>query len=587
MLDHALRYAREGCKVFPCAGKVPATPNGFKDATTDEATIKAWFENLDYNIAMVPGDSGLLVVDVDTNADPSLIHQLPPTYVVRTPSGGFHYYYQTNEKFGNKKLAANIDIRNAAGYVLVPPSPGYVLIDPRTPVPLPEWVAEKLRNGSHKGQVVQFSDFVSHDHLVKLLEKIDPGCGYDEWTRVLAAISSVNPDFDLDVAEVAKSWSMGVYWEGGRPPNAIDDDYDMEAKLATFERTDNTATIGTLVWMARGGEEFDRVISPDKSASTALGISYTAEAWCTRELPEIVQLIGPINTTSRVMVHAGTGVGKTHFAMAVAASLASGTALCHWTVPKPARVLYIDGEMPRSLMKKRIKKMAERIPEGSPLEGRLVFLSHADFQHDTGIELHPLNTQNGQHQIDEWIKWHKPDLVIFDNIQSLVGGDLKETESWRGIQEWARKLPAHIWVHHSNANGSAYGDKSREWQMDTVVYLKEVDDAEEGQLMFDLSFPKHRENDFEKGTVEFYAAGRFTLSPGKWEFVPWEAIVREPLVELLKRRGNLTPGQIADALDISKKTVGRNAKKAWKPYVLSSESGKDTIFGIPKTTPGF
>src|SRR5262249_13355365 len=44
-LDAALEYARKGLPVFPCSplDKKPLTPHGFKDATTDEAQIRAWW----------------------------------------------------------------------------------------------------------------------------------------------------------------------------------------------------------------------------------------------------------------------------------------------------------------------------------------------------------------------------------------------------------------------------------------------------------------------------------------------------------------------------------------------------------------
>ena len=45
LVNAALRYAELGYPVFPCApgGKVPFTPHGFKDATTDAAQIEAWW----------------------------------------------------------------------------------------------------------------------------------------------------------------------------------------------------------------------------------------------------------------------------------------------------------------------------------------------------------------------------------------------------------------------------------------------------------------------------------------------------------------------------------------------------------------
>src|SRR5665213_639845 len=55
------------------------------------------------------------------------------------------------------------------------------------------------------------------------------------------------------------------------------------------------------------------------------------------------------------MVHAWRGVGKTHFASGVACAVAGATAFLKWTADNPARVLYVDGEMPASLMQERFR----------------------------------------------------------------------------------------------------------------------------------------------------------------------------------------------------------------------------------------
>ncbi|MEX1298644.1 MAG: bifunctional DNA primase/polymerase, partial [Desulfotignum sp.] len=72
-LDAALFYAEKGLPVFPCnaSNKRPMTPNGFKDASTDPATIKIWWENNpDAAIGIPTGEiSGLVVVDIDDYKD--------------------------------------------------------------------------------------------------------------------------------------------------------------------------------------------------------------------------------------------------------------------------------------------------------------------------------------------------------------------------------------------------------------------------------------------------------------------------------------------------------------------------------------
>ncbi|MBM4362782.1 MAG: bifunctional DNA primase/polymerase, partial [Deltaproteobacteria bacterium] len=65
----ALNYAERGFHVFPLRprDKVPLSGSrGELDATTDAATIAEWWRRCpDANVAIVPGASGLFVLDVD------------------------------------------------------------------------------------------------------------------------------------------------------------------------------------------------------------------------------------------------------------------------------------------------------------------------------------------------------------------------------------------------------------------------------------------------------------------------------------------------------------------------------------------
>src|SRR5215472_645544 len=67
-LRQALAYARHGWPVFPCrpGQKIPATAHGFRDATTDEQQITAWFgRGQRWNLAIATGVPGPDVLDID------------------------------------------------------------------------------------------------------------------------------------------------------------------------------------------------------------------------------------------------------------------------------------------------------------------------------------------------------------------------------------------------------------------------------------------------------------------------------------------------------------------------------------------
>lgn len=164
LLQTALDYAAAGTPVFPClpGTKVPATPNGFHDASTDAAVIRGWWtEEPTYNVALSPEAAGWAVVDVDGAAGLAAWAASeggPETFTVRTPSGGLHLYYTGSVAGSTSKIADHVDTRGRGSYVLVPPSviderdakarhdPSrrgvYTIIDDRDLADLPKWVEE-------------------------------------------------------------------------------------------------------------------------------------------------------------------------------------------------------------------------------------------------------------------------------------------------------------------------------------------------------------------------------------------------------------------------------------------------------------
>lgn len=118
--------------LFPCNGKLPATPHGFKDAKRNPDP--EWLKG--HNVALATGAvSDAVVIDIDVKNGAQGIYslesleaehgKLPETLMAETPSGGKHYHYKIPKgvsipsKVG---LRPGIDVRGDGGYVLIPPS---------------------------------------------------------------------------------------------------------------------------------------------------------------------------------------------------------------------------------------------------------------------------------------------------------------------------------------------------------------------------------------------------------------------------------------------------------------------------------
>ena len=185
-LEEALRYAARGWRVLPlhtpevsgcscgkpeCSsvGKHPRTKGGLGDATTDPASIRAWWKRWpSANVGIRTGAiSGLAVLDIDgEDGKAALLRlqeahgQLPPTlraWTGRADSDGkrkgCHYFFAMPD--GGLRNSAGLagkglDIRGDGGYVVVAPSKhasglSYQWIKSETPVEaMPEWLVEVL-----------------------------------------------------------------------------------------------------------------------------------------------------------------------------------------------------------------------------------------------------------------------------------------------------------------------------------------------------------------------------------------------------------------------------------------------------------
>lgn len=168
-LQAALALADRGHRVFPCKPAPDKSPltgkGGYKKATTDRSRVTAFWNAHPGASIGVPTGERFWVLDVDLDPEKgidgrraleALGRDLPDTWTVRTPRGGLHLYFQAAEGVTNStgSLPAGLDVRGiGTGYVLVPPSPGYV-VENRVPIAeAPSWLLEMIRTQPGKTPV--------------------------------------------------------------------------------------------------------------------------------------------------------------------------------------------------------------------------------------------------------------------------------------------------------------------------------------------------------------------------------------------------------------------------------------------------
>jgi hypothetical protein len=300
--------------------------------------------------------------------------------------------------------------------------------------------------------------------------------------------------------------------------------------------------------------------------------------WLTRDIPKPDLLLGELlSTTCRVELVGPTGLGKTNILLAIAFAIADGADFLHWKgCDKPRRVLFIDGEMSRRLAKERLEDATRR---HARMPATLFYFNREDFE-----DFQPLNTEAGQKYIDYLVdQLGGIDLLIFDNVQALLPGDMKDEEPWQNTLPWVRDLTrrsiGQVWAHHTGHDETrAYGTKTREWQLDTVVLLERVEQPS-ADIAFQMKFTKARERS-PRNRLDFEPA-MITLADDRWtsergEQVRTKRQTKDHALELLEdaiiREGTTPPASEHIPPGKLCVTVGLWRRYCRKAFILDSDN---------------
>ena len=294
----AFFYARRGWSVLPLhtpssgrcscsrgttcgsSGKHPRTPRGYKDATTDENTIRRWWAaHPDANVGIATGSvSGIAVLDIDprNGGDETLKHleqehgRLPDTALVQTGGGGRHFYFAIDGPVRSAKFRQGVELKAEGGYVVAPRSQhasggvyrGAQALDEAVALEmLPSWLAHptdnrSVRNGDPvPGDGLTFSDGERNVTLTKIAGSLrrrglgnhvisgalheineracDLPLGSEEVTRIASSIAK-RPSLGLMVEELNQKHAVVV--EAGRT-FVITEDHDPVLKRHVVRRS--------------------------------------------------------------------------------------------------------------------------------------------------------------------------------------------------------------------------------------------------------------------------------------------------------------------------------------------------------------
>lgn len=292
-----------------------------------------------------------------------------------------------------------------------------------------------------------------------------------------------------------------------------------------------------------------------------------------------------LHSQDLAMVHAGRGIGKTHWALSVAFAVATGGTFLRWTALNARKVLYLDGELPGQVMQKRL---AMHLPDREPQPG--YFRTFTPDLLDSETLLPDLATAAGQAAINSMIE-DDTALVVLDNLSAWArsGGRENDAESWAPIAAWLlglrRRGIAVLLVHHSGKGGEQRGTSKKEDLLDVVLKLARPSDYDpKDGSVFVMEFTKARNLIGEDAeSLELALKVNESTKRATWA---WKTATEGTFSRVVALANDgLKQHEIAEELGINKSNVSRAMKKARELGLISKQpDDKSCVVARTKAT---
>lgn len=181
---------------------------------------------------------------------------------------------------------------------------------------------------------------------------------------------------------------------------------------------------------------------------------------------------GFIDAQTLTMVYAKSGVGKSLFTLDLALSVATGGSFLGCKVSNPVPVLYLDGEMNKATVNKRLTLF-----DADDRVDANYRVNDTDLKYYTGDSDGPvrLSTQENRAGVIEFIKTSQYRFIVLDSLRTLFQvADENASSSVQHVNDFLMSLRhlgcTVVLVHHSNKDGLAYaGSTNIETVLDYAV----------------------------------------------------------------------------------------------------------------------
>ena len=533
LLDAALEYAAQGWPVFPChpcgatneAGEAldkrplgTLVNNGVLEATTDAATIRAWWEaEPNANIGMNVGAANLAVIDKDPGHDDADLAPLglPATRLkASTPRGGEHLFYSISQDEiispSASKLAPAMDVRSFNSYVLLWPS--------RTNDGLYRWI-EQGKPAFRSDEFVRVANSYREKDPERNTWVIEP----DLPANVQAAVRWLETDAKIAIegqggdatayATAAHLRSYGIseelavtlMWDHWNPRNAppwAEDEADHFRTKVTNGYRYATSPPGNITPSFKAYHRklaFSSAVSAPKTQADGSAVHefgrYTIRNRAAiNHIPAPSWLLkGLIPEQAYCIMYAPETSFKTFLALDMALSIACGfpqdpANFSDAEILQPGPVLYITGEG-LSNIRKRVAGWEQVHNGGREVSGFDLFSPAPRLTDDL-------------ENLAEFIKSVRDDykLIVVDTVARVMQGlnenGQESASAFTGLADWLRTVSpvcSVLALHHVNKDGSIRGSSVFSADADVVLRVEERQAISEGNYSTELTTIKMKD----------------------------------------------------------------------------------------------